>query len=140
MNNRVTHPPKNMLEAATAMLDKAYAPYSNFHVGCCIKGSDGNLYSGCNVENASYSVTQCAEGNAIGNMVTHGCTKIVAVLVITRGSQPICPCGACRQRILEFSGSDTLIYSCATNGACNEYCFDEMMPFTFSKHDLDAQT
>ena len=137
MNNRVTTAPTAMLEAATTMLKNAYAPYSNFQVGCCIKGADGKLYTGCNVENASYSLTQCAESVAIGSMVANGCTKITAVLVTTNGDLPICPCGSCRQRLLEFCEPDTPIYSCATQAICNQYRFDEMMPFTFSKTNLD---
>jgi cytidine deaminase len=132
----MTAPPA-MLDAATRMLERAYAPYSQFYVGCCIQGDNQKLYLGCNVENASYPLTQCAEAVAIGAMVADGCNKIDAALIITKGNHPISPCGACRQQLSEFSNGNTFIYSCATENICLAYHMNELLPFTFSKDNLN---
>lgn len=90
-------------QAAEAARAKAYAPYSGYTVGAALLGSDGQIYAGCNVENASYGAAICAERNAIGAMVAAGCLEIEAVVVVTRdlGS----PCGICRQTLFEFSAN-----------------------------------
>lgn len=96
-----------LIEAARAVRANAYAPYSNFQVGAAVLGANGQIYTGVNIENASFGLTVCAERNAIGKMVGDGETKATAVVVAT--SNGVTPCGACRQVLLEF-GDDIPIW------------------------------
>ena len=89
-------------DAAIAARKNAYAPYSKYHVGAAVLADDGRIYAGCNVENATYGLTVCAERNAVGAMVTNGAKRIEAVAVVTRGPEIGSPCGMCRQVILEL--------------------------------------
>lgn len=92
---------QTLIRAAREIRQRAYAPYSNFAVGAAMLAEDGTIYTGVNIENASYGLTVCAERNAIGNMVTAGQTKFIAAAVAT--SNGVTPCGACRQVMLEFA-------------------------------------
>ena len=89
-----------LTDAALAVRQRAYAPYSNFHVGAALLTASGEIFAGCNVENASYGLTICAERVAIGSAVAAGHKQIVAVAVATSGGHS--PCGACRQVLSEF--------------------------------------
>lgn len=91
---------KSLHSAALTVRDRAYAPYSKFHVGAALLTADGEIFTGCNVENASYGLTICAERVAIGSAVAAGQKQIVAVAVATSGGHS--PCGACRQVLSEF--------------------------------------
>ena len=82
---------------------RAYAPYSKFKVGAAVLAESGRIYKGCNVENASYGLTVCAERAAISRMVSEGETKFKAIAVVTDQKRPASPCGACRQVIAEFA-------------------------------------
>lgn len=93
----------DLIDAAWRARDAAYAPYSNFHVGAALLGVDGRIFSGCNVENISYGLTNCAERVAIGAAVVAGVRKFIAVAVVADTEVPISPCGACRQVLAEFS-------------------------------------
>src|SRR2546425_11749256 len=88
-------------------LATASAPYSRFGVGACGRAESGRLYAGCNVENAAYPITQCAEATAIGALVVAGERRIVEVLILTAGTTPCAPCGGCRQQLAEFARPDT---------------------------------
>jgi len=81
----------------------AYAPYSSYRVGAAIATEDGRIFTGCNVENASYGATVCAERNAIGAMIVAGASKPIACAIVTGGSKPGSPCGMCRQVLVEFT-------------------------------------
>lgn len=97
---------------AKEVADKAYAPYSEFRVGCALKTTSGNVYSGCNVENASYGLTTCAERNAIANAIAaEGTIEIEELIVYTPTPKATPPCGACRQVIHEF-GNPLIISFC----------------------------
>jgi cytidine deaminase len=100
--------------AAMQAARRAYCPYSHFSVGAAILTTDGKIFSGCNVENASYGLTICAERNAIFQAVASGSKQIAAVMVYTPTAIPSAPCGACRQVINEF-GPDAEIY-CVCDG------------------------
>ena len=89
-----------LLSAARAVSLKAYAPYSRFRVGAALLGSDGKLYTGCNVENASYSLTLCAERNALFHAIAAGCRTFRALAIVAQ--RPVPPCGACLQALAEF--------------------------------------
>ncbi len=92
-----------LVEAARKARAAAYAPYSDYRVGAAIATEDGRIFTGCNVENASYGATVCAERNAIGAMVVAGASKPVACAVVTGGTKPGSPCGMCRQVLVEFA-------------------------------------
>jgi cytidine deaminase len=92
-----------LVEAARSARQRAYAPYSNYHVGAAVRGDDGRIYIGANVENASYGLALCAERNAVAQAVLAGAKKITAVAVVTSTSPPAAPCGMCRQTLAEFA-------------------------------------
>lgn len=122
---------KKAEEAAT----KAYAPYSNFKVGCALLTDSGNVYTGCNVENASYGLTTCAERNAIANaIISEGTIEIVKLVVYTPTEKPTPPCGACRQVINEFG--DPEISSFCEGDSSNLYTSSKLLPYAF-KLDRD---
>jgi cytidine deaminase len=92
-----------LVEAAWAAREHAYAPYSNFPVGAALLVEDGRIFAGCNVENLSYGLTNCAERVAIGAAVAAGARGFLAVVVVAETKEPISPCGACRQVLAEFN-------------------------------------
>jgi cytidine deaminase len=98
-----------LVELARATRDRAYAPYSGFRVGASVLSESGNVYVGCNVENATYGATICAERAAICAMVAAGDTKLRAVAVFSDASPPATPCGICRQVLAEFAEDATVI-------------------------------
>lgn len=98
--------------AAQAVQPHAHAPYSSFRVGAAVRSSSGRIYVGCNVENASYGATVCAERNAIGAMVAAGETELVAVAVFTEADAPTMPCGICRQVLREFAEDAPILALC----------------------------
>lgn len=102
--------PGLMAKKACEAMKHAYAPYSKYHVGACVQAEDDTLFTGCNVENASYGLTNCAERTAIFSMVAAGKKKIKAIAIAGSGDELCTPCGACRQVIREFASQDTPIY------------------------------
>lgn len=107
--------PETLLAAAVKTAQNAYAPYSNFHVGAALETEDGTVFTGCNVENASYGLTSCSERNAIFHMIAQGHRKIVQIAIVAGGDTPPYPCGACRQVINEFADPDCPVYVAPTN-------------------------
>lgn len=95
--------------SAREALARAYAPYSRFRVGAAVETDDGRIFGGCNVENVSYPCGTCAEESAIAAMICGGGRKIRRILITSDGKELISPCGACRQRILEFCLPETEI-------------------------------
>jgi cytidine deaminase len=118
-------------QAAKAAALHAYCPYSRFVVGCAVMTGDGAIASGCNVENASFGLTSCAERNAICRAVCDGATAIAALVVYTRTAAPVSPCGACRQVIAEF-GRDVRIRMICDGPEAIEHAIDELLPATFT--------
>ena len=102
--------PAKLLEAAAKVMGNAYAPYSKFRVGCAIAANDGSLITGCNVENSSFGLTNCAERTALFSAIAAGKTKFKAVAIVADGDQKPYPCGACRQVLAEFCAPDMPIY------------------------------
>ncbi len=120
-----------MIHQAKQALVHAYAPYSNFQVASCLCSEDGNLYTGVNVENTSYGLSICAEASAICHMIAAGKRKIKS-LVVLNGENTLCsPCGACRQRIMEFSTPDTLVHLCDEQAVIKTMRIDELLPEAF---------
>src|SRR5262245_46017901 len=101
---------QEMITQARTASEKAYCPYSKFRVGAAVLAESGEIFAGCNVENASYGLTICAERNAIFQMVARAHRRVRAVVVYTPTTKPSAPCGACRQIINEF-GPEALIIS-----------------------------
>jgi cytidine deaminase len=91
-----------LMEAAWQVRERAYAPYSNFQVGAAVMAADGRIFVGCNVENVSYGLTNCAERVAIGAAVAAGVREFLGIAVVADTKVPISPCGACRQVLAEF--------------------------------------
>ena len=126
-----------LLKHARESLVKAYAPYSHFPVGSCIKTTDGNFYSGCNIENASYGLTICAERNAICQMIsTQGEAVIEQVLVISKMESHCAPCGACRQFLAEFANPETIIHLCTKDGDIKSIKLVDLLPLSFGPKHL----
>lgn len=128
---------KQLLTLAKQVMARAYAPYSKFKVGAAIETTHHKTYVGCNVENVSYGLTQCAEASAIGCMVSDGERHIKRILIISSNENFTPPCGACRQRIAEFADADTEI--CLVNGAgeIRTYSMSTLLPFTFDETFLE---
>lgn len=126
-----------MFALAKAAMDNAYAPYSNFPVGACVRDEAGRLHAGANVENAAYPVGWCAEPSAIGAMVTAGGKEIVEAVVIGPGDLLCTPCGGCRQRLAEFARWDTPIHVCGREGLRRSFTLRELLPEGFGAANLD---
>ena len=121
----------DLLSQARAVRQRAYAPYSHFHVGAAVLTADGRIHVGANVENASYGMTMCAERVAIGSMLTSGDRgPIVAVAVVGDGEDPLTPCGACRQVIFEF-GPEAVVYGSGDGGRPSRSTIRELLPHAF---------
>ena len=126
-----------MIDLARDAMSRAYAPYSNFQVGAVMKGADGGLYTGCNVENAAYPQGCCAEASAISAMVMSGETRISEVVVMGRGEGLVTPCGGCRQRIREFADDSTPIHVCDEKGLRKTVTLGELLPLSFGPQNLE---
>ena len=131
---------ETMLELARRALANAHAPYSRFKIGACVRAASGRLYAGCNVENASYPVTQCAEATAIGAMVAAGDRQIVEAVIVTEGAEPCPPCGRCRQQLTEFAGPDVRIHLCGPEGVRVTATLGELLPMAFGPRTLTRPT
>ena len=121
---------KELREKALEAATKAYAPYSKFNVGCALLTASGNVYTGCNVENASYGLTTCAERNAIANAINaEGEIEIKKLVVYTPTPKPTPPCGACRQVIHEFGNPE--IKSYCDGDDSNTHYSEDLLPHAF---------
>jgi cytidine deaminase len=126
-----------LYEAAQKVRKKAHVPYSHFPVGAAILADDGNVYAGCNVENAAYPLGACAEGSAISAMVAGGGTRIHRIFVIGDGDKPVTPCGGCRQRIREFASADTVVICAGEDAEPVNYTMNEILPDSFGPEFLE---
>lgn len=128
--------PADLLTAARAAHEHAHCPYSHYPVGAAVRAESGRIYSGCNVENASYPEGTCAETGAIAAMVLAGERRIVEVVTITGGDSPGTPCGGCRQRLREFAGPDTPIHCATVGGQTSTATLGELLPASFGPDHL----
>ena len=127
---------ENHIEATREAMSKAYVPYSNYPVGVLIVTDNGNTYTGCNVENASYPLGNCAEASAIASMIMGGEKKIKHIYVMTKNDEGGIPCGGCRQRIREFSDSNTEVFMCSKEGVQGRVNISELLPNSFGPEHL----
>ncbi|MEW5743045.1 MAG: cytidine deaminase [Myxococcota bacterium] len=123
---------QKLFDAAEAARRRAHAPYSKFHVGAAILCDDGSIVSGCNVENASYGLTVCAERNAVGAMVLNA-RKPKAVAIVVDSKEPTPPCGMCRQVLAEFGDSGLEVRSRTPAGKEARWTLSELLPHAFTK-------
>lgn len=117
----------------------AHAPYSGFHVGAALETEDGDIFTGCNIENSSFSVTMCAERVALGTAVADGARRFRRIAVAAKGSEPTPPCGMCRQALAEF-GLDLEVISVTPNGAERRWTLGQLLPanFELGSHNTSA--
>jgi len=127
---------ESYIAATKEAMSKAYVPYSNYQVGALIVTKNGNTYSGCNVENASYPLGNCAEAAAIASMVLAGEKHIRMIYVMTKNDEGGIPCGGCRQRIREFSDENTQIIMCSPDGVQQRINLSELLPNSFGPEHL----
>jgi len=137
--NRVRDLDSALREAAEQALLRAYCPYSRFPVGAAVVTENGDVFTGVNVENASYGLTVCAERNAVFKAVGEGRRKIRAVVIVTGRGPPAPPCGACRQVISEF-GSDIPITSYSSNGRVLRSNIRTLLPSAFGGKQLHRRS
>ena len=123
-----------LVDAARAAQQRAYAPYSRFRVGCALEAEDGRVFVGCNVENASYGLTICAERAAVCAAVAGGAQRFRRVVVVSDADPPAAPCGACRQVLSEF-GRDLRVDGVGAAGAVR-WTIAELLPAAFGKEQL----
>ena len=126
----------DLLAAARAVRLHAHVPYSQFAVGAALIADDGLVYTGCNVENASFGLTNCAERTAIFQMMASGAKRIKALVVVAEGARPVSPCGACRQVMAEFAESDTPVMMANLDGQTRLATIGELLPYAFEKGDF----
>lgn len=130
---------RELIEAATAARERAYAPYSRFKVGAALLGESGRLYGGCNVENVSYGLSSCAERNTIFRAIAEGERRFSAVAVVTDTATPTAPCGACRQVLLEFAaGGDMDVVLATVSGQSRATRLSTLLPESFSSFEAGA--
>ena len=122
---------REMVDMALKARQNAYAPYSGFHVGAAVLADNQKVYTGCNMENASYGAAICAERTAIAKADSDGARKILAVAVDGDSDGPTLPCGICRQVMGEFCGADMPLYLGNRNGDYQRFTFGELMPNPF---------
>jgi cytidine deaminase len=128
---------KNLVSKAFEGRKNAYAPYSNFKVGAAVLAEDGKVYTGCNIENASYGATNCAERTAIFKAISEGNRAIKAIAIVGVENDYTYPCGVCRQVIAEFASKDAEIILGKGEGEYIVKTLDELLPGAFTKEDLN---
>lgn len=124
-----------LVETARAYAERAYAPYSHYHVGAALLAPDGTIYGGCNVENASFTVGTCAERCALFKAVSEGVREFVAVAVVTRDGGS--PCGACRQMLYEFAPYLRVLLADEHGAIKHDLSLSDLLPLGFNRDSLE---
>ena len=119
---------------ALEIRQRAYVPYSHYAVGAAVEAASGKIFCGCNVENASYGLTVCAERIAIFNAVAAGETRLQRLAVVADSSEPVAPCGACRQVMAEFGVRQIFMYN--TAGQCKMVDMSDLLPYAFGPQQM----
>ena len=125
---------QKLIDRATVAREKSYSPYSHFGVGAALLCEDGTIYEGCNIENASYGLTNCAERTAIFKAISEGHRKFKALAVVADTEGPCSPCGACRQVMKEFKISTIIMAN--LKGNIEIVSIEDLLPFSFSECDV----
>jgi cytidine deaminase len=125
-----------LIKEALKARDFAYVPYSKFKVGAALIAKDGQIFHGCNIENAAYSVTNCAERTALFKAYSEGATEFDTLVVVADTDGPVSPCGACRQVISELCSPDTKVILTNLKGDIQRTTSAELLPGAFSPSDL----
>lgn len=137
VTDAATQPPlaelADLLGPAQAARNAAYAPYSQFHVGAVVRTNDGRLFGGCNIENAAYGLCLCAERTALAAAIAAGCRpgEFTAMAVVGDTPEPISPCGACRQVMIELCGADMPVLLANLAGATRRTSVQALLPGSF---------
>lgn len=129
-------PKYKLIEKAKKIRDQAYAPYSNFYVGAALLANSGKIYTGCNIENAAFSNTCCAERVAIFKAISSGERNFTAIAVVADSPRPVPPCGSCRQVMSEFFSEDTHILLANLKGESITFTMKDLLPFSFQDNDI----
>lgn len=127
---------EELIEEARRAQTKAYARYSGYAVGAALRAASGRIYGGCNVENAAYPLSQCAEANAVAAMVLGGDREISAVAIVGPGEVLCMPCGGCRQALAEFGRADVPIHICGPAGEVVKESLGGLIPRAFGPENL----
>ncbi len=127
----------DLAEAARAVRENAYAPYSNFQVGAALRTPDGQVFTGCNVENVAYPEGTCAEAGAIAAMCAAGGREIAEVYVIADSPHPVPPCGGCRQKLAEFAAASVRVTLATMDGDEKVMTVAELLPGAFTRAHMD---
>jgi cytidine deaminase len=135
----VDHETRALRERAMAAMERAYAPYSGFHVGVALLGTDGSITEACNVENAAFPAGTCAERAALASAIARGVRTFRVLAIATSADEPTPPCGMCRQALIEFS-PELEILSLTRNGKETRWRLSELLPHAFSPRSLDRST
>lgn len=128
-----------LMEAAKKAREQAYVPYSNFKVGAALLTKDGQVFGGCNIENAAYSVVNCAERTALFKAWSEGAREFAAIAVVADTKRPVPPCGACRQVISELCPPDMMVILTNLEGDVQTLTVSELLPGAFSPEDLNGE-
>ena len=129
--------PTDLILAATAARNNALATYSNFKVGAAIETSGGRIFTGCNIESASYGLTVCAERVALWKALSEGAREFMGIAVVSDGSTPATPCGACRQALWENCGNIPVIL-CSLQGGSRTIPLADLLPEPFDSRYLST--
>lgn len=129
---------QQLIDAAKKAREKAYVPYSKFAVGAALLTEDGEVITGCNVENASYPLCNCAERTAIFKAVSEGKTAFKQLAVVADTEGPVSPCGSCRQVMTEFFKPDTPVILTNLKNDVRVMTVHDLLPFSFTKEDLQS--
>lgn len=122
---------ETLIDYAKKAMGNAYAPYSGFSVGAALLSVDGEVFTGCNVENASFGATICAERCAVMKAVSEGCTSFLKIAIVSSSNDLTYPCGICRQFLSEFM-EDGIIILCDKNGEIKQYQLEDLIPYSFN--------
>lgn len=123
---------QQLLDKAKEVMNNAYAPYSNFKVGAAILTENGDVYTGCNIENASYGATICAERTAAVKAVSEGHRRFLKIAIVSMEGTYTYPCGMCRQFLSEFMAEDGMVIVEDSTEGIKEFAFKELLPLSFS--------
>ncbi|WP_060678928.1 cytidine deaminase [Virgibacillus halodenitrificans] len=127
---------KQLIEKAIKIKECAYVPYSKFQVGAAVLTGSGRIYTGCNIENAAYPLSCCAERVAIFNAISNGEKEFKEMAVVADTQRPVPPCGSCRQVMSEFFSSDMRIHLTNLENEVKTVTMEELLPFSFQPSDL----